>query len=274
MINNENFNNVDSLPLEYYCFTYNENEMNEIFKLQCKAFYKIPAIIALILFASILSLIKSSDSKLLIGIVTGILCVHLYYYIRGFFTYKKNWKKGYEHVCKSVYEYGIYENYIDITIYRNNEIIRKYKCYSNEIDNIQILGNWLLIQFSGQLFIVRKSDLIENSAFYSYMYKCMPKSTEKPAPKILKIISNILCFTSFLSPLIFSTVALLNIANNVFNENMWLFCLFALIPISSVIYGVFLKSKGYEYKKNVKAGIIVAVILLIILLYTPFVFEP
>ena len=50
-------------------------------------------------------------------------------------------------------------------------------------------------------------------------------------------------------------------ANGLFTENMWVFFLMTPIPLSSIIFGFILKSKGYQYKKNVIVGLIVVILL-------------
>lgn len=265
----ENENN-ESLPFESYRFTYTETELNELYRLQRNSFYKKPVIFAIILIAGIFALMNSSDTDLMIGIVFGVLCIHLYSYIRGFLTYKKGWQNSVKHICESIYEYKMYGDYFDLKIFRNNETIRVYKCYFSEIENIQILGNWLLLQFGGQVFIIRKSDLKENSAIFSYMYVNPSKTTETSISSKFKIISDILFISSFLSVLGATAFwGYLTNLNQQVTENMWVFFVFAVIPIVSLIYGFFLKSKGYKYKKNIIAGIVMTIFLCI---YGSFVF--
>lgn len=262
--------NDESLPFESYQFNYNETELDELYRLQRNSFYKKPVIFAIILIAGIFTLINSSDTDLMIGIVFGILCIHLYSYIRGFLTYKKGWNNNVKHICESIYEYKMYGDYFDLKIFRNNEIIRVYKCYFSEIENIQILGNWLLLQFGGQVFIIRKSDLKENSSIFSYMYVNPSKTTETSISSKFKIISDILFISSFLSVLGATAFwGYLTNLNQQVTENMWVFFAFSVIPIGSLIYGFFLKSKGYKYKKNIIAGIVMTIFLCI---YGSFVF--
>ena len=46
-------------------------------------------------------------------------------------------------------------------------------------------------------------------------------------------------------------------------DNMWVFFLFLPIPLASVVFGFYLKKKGYRYKKNVIVGWIIAALLCI-----------
>lgn len=266
----ENENN-ESLPFESYRFNYNETELNEIYRFQRNSFYKGPLFIALLLTASIISLMYSSETKFynnfVIGTVIGVLAVHLYFYIRGFLEYKKNWQGSVKYLCQSTYDYKIYEDYFNLNVYRNDEIIRSYKCYFSDIENIQILQNWLLLQFGGNMFILKKNDLKENSAFYSYLYVNTSKAV---MPKKYKICSNILFFGSLFSLLVgLDICVMLSEMNSLFVENMWAFFLPVVIPVASIVYGFFLKSKGYKYKKNIIAGIVMTIFLCI---YGSFVF--
>lgn len=263
--------NDKSLPFESYQFNYNETELNEIYRFQRNSFYKGPLFIALLLTASIISLIYSSETKFynnfMTGTAIGVLAVHLYFYIKGFLAYKKNWQGSVKYLCKSTYDYKIYEDYFYLNVYRNDEIIRSYKCYFSDIENIQILQNWLLLQFGGNMFILKKNDLKENSAFYSYLYVNTSKAV---TPKKYKVCSNILFVGSLFSLLVgLDICVMLSEMNSLFVENMWAFFLPVVIPVASVAYGFFLKSKGYKYKKNIIAGIVMTIFLCI---YGSFVF--
>ena len=58
-------------------------------------------------------------------------------------------------------------------------------------------------------------------------------------------------------------------SNRAFFDNMWVFFLLTPIPISSIIFGFVLKSKGYKYKKNIIGDFIITFILCI---YGSFIF--
>jgi len=178
-------------------------------------------------------------------------------HIKGIRAYSKVWKNSAERINKSTYEYKIFDNYINVSIYRENERIRESKCFFTDIEQIQQLGKWLFLQFGGQSFIIRKSDLKESSAFYSYMYKNPAKTVDSPIPNKWKVTSILLFVASLLS--IFGAITLvgaLSEAKGLFVENMWVFFLMTPIPISSIIFGFILKSKGYKYKKNIIVGLI------------------
>ncbi len=254
----EHNNNIS--PKEAYQFNFNIDELNEMHRLQRKSLYIKSLIFIFICIFLVVFFIYTSAPDILIGFALGMLYIGTTSYIKGIYTYNKAWKNSIKRVCKSTYEYRLFENYIELNIYRENEKIRESKCNFTDIEQIQQFDSWLLLQISGQAFIIRKSDLKENSAFYSYMYKNPSKIIEKTVLNKWKTISIILFIASLLSLLV--ALALVNtISGGLFVENMWLFFFVTPIPVASVIYGLVLKKKGYKYKKNVIAGIIMTVLL-------------
>lgn len=122
----------------------------------------------------------------------------------------------------------------------------------------------MFLQFGGQSFIIRKSDLNENSAFYSFMYKNPSKIIEPSISNKWRTISIILFVASLLSIMgALSLVGAVSNVNGLFVENMWLFYLLTPIPITSIIFGFVLKSKGYKYRKNIIVGFIMTFFLCI-----------
>ena len=265
ILNSENKEqNAEIQPNESYRFTFLKQELNEIYRLQRKSIYKRPIIFTVLCILMIVFFIGSSAPDVMIGFSFGMFLIGVVSHIKGIRAYSKAWKNSTERICKSVYEYKVFENYIGVNIYRENERIRESKCFFTDIEQIQQFGKWLFLQFGGQLFIIRKSDLKENSAFYSYMYKNPSKIIELPVPNKWRTVSIILFVASLLS--IMGALALVGAVSNengLFVENMWLFFLLTPIPITSIIFGFILKSKGYKYKKNIIVGFIMTFFLCI-----------
>ncbi len=262
------FENIDQndeiLPNESYRFTFSNEELNEIYRLQRKSIYKRPIIFTVLCILMIVFSIESSAPDAMIGFAFGMFLIGSVSHIKGIRAYSKAWKNSEERICKSTYEYKVFENYISVNIYREDEKIRESKCFFTDIEQIQQFGKWLFLQFGGQSFIIRKNDLKENSAFYSYMYKNPSRITEKTMNNKWKVFSVILFVASLLS--IFGALGLVTVVsseNHLFVENMWLFFFLTPIPIASLVLGFILKSKGYKYKKNIIVGIIMTALLCI-----------
>jgi len=270
ILNSENKEqNAEIQPNESYRFTFLKQELNEIYRLQRKSIYKRPIIFTVLCILMIVIFIGSSAPDVMIGFSFGMFLIGAVSHIKGIRAYSKAWKNSTERICKSVYEYKVFENYISVNIYRENEKIRESKCFFTDIEQIQQFGKWLFLQFGGQSFIIRKSDLKENSAFYSYMYKNPSKIIEPPVSNKWRTISIILFVASLLSIMgALALVGAVSNANGLFVENMWLFFLLTPIPITSIIFGFILKSKGYKYKKNIIVGFIMTFFLCIYGLFT------
>lgn len=267
---NGNEQTDDISPDETYRFNFTNDEIKEIQSLQRKGLYRKPVLFALICAALIAYLIFLSAPEILIGFAVGILFVGTVFHIKRIIAFNKAWRKSADKICQSVYEYKVFEDYIIINIHRENEKVRESKCYFKDIEKIQQFGKWLFLQFGGQLFIVRKRELKENSALYSYMYKNLTKTIDSPVPNKWRVMSIILFVASLLS--ILGALVLVNMVstvNGLFVENMWMFFLLTPVPIASTVFGFVLKSKGCKYKKNVIAGVIMTVLLCI---YGSFVF--
>lgn len=254
----ENVSEIE--PNEIYQFNFTKKELNEIYRLQRKNIYRRPIIFTLLCIL----LIIFSGSTVISGFSFGMLFIGLVCFIKGISTYNKSWKNSIERICESTYEYKIFDDYIEVGIYRKNEKTRESKCYYTDIEQIRQFDKWLFFQFGGQSFIVRKNDLKENSVFISYMYKNLSKTIEGPVSPKWRFASNLLFIASLFS--IFGALALegtVSSVNNLFVENMWLFFLLTPIPIASIVLGFILKSKGYKYRKNIIVGIIMSALLCI-----------
>lgn len=249
----------EASPNEAYVFNYTKDEMKEIHRSDIINYLKRPAIIAALFVFLLVSLIDSSAPDFMIGIVFGIFLIYLLFYFKGIYIYHKQYKNSLQRVCGSTYEYNLFEKYFTVRIHRKNEKVRDLKISFTEIEKVQQTEKWIFLQITGQVFIVRKSDLSDNSAFYSYMFNNPIKIAETPARGKWKISSDVLFAASILS--LFGAMSLdssIFAATNSLNDYKWIFFLFTPIPIASVVLGFILKSKGYKYKKNIVVGVVIA----------------
>lgn len=254
---------LEPVPNEIYRFNYSREELSEIQRLQRKGLYKKPAIFGAIVSLLIVSVVWYAP-PILIGVLAGVFYGNIVFAVKNIRAYNKAWENSIEKVSQSVYEYKIFEDHINISIYRDNEKVRGSKCRFADIEKIQQLDRWLLLQFGGQMYILQKEGLVENSSIYLHMYKNPQKIKENPASSKWRVWSVVLFIASILSVLggLFLE-AFMSMMNDLFTENMWVFYLMTPIPIASVILGFKLKSKGYKYKKNIAVGIIMTIILCI-----------
>lgn len=254
----------EASPVEACKFSFSKEELKKIHRMQMKDLYKkliifITASIFLIIFAIG---INTPDS--IIYFIFGAALVSIVFQIKTILAHNSVLKKSAERVCRSTYEYKFFEDYLTVSIYRNGEKIREAKCCYTDIEKIQPLGSWLTVQFGGQLYIIKKDELKENSAFFSYMYSNPSVITKIPVNSKLKTASDLLFAGSLLS--IFIALALISLTMNKNGpslDDMWLFFLPTPLPIASVIFGFVMKKKGYKFQKNIIAGIIMTALLCI-----------
>lgn len=255
-------------PVETYRFRFSESEWKSVFWQTIRNAYGKAAIFALIcVFFLAFSFVSPSPAWS--GFLFGVLTVYLGSIVKGGYTFQKAWKKKSSVRCASAYEYRVFDDYILISVYRDGERVRESKMFFSDIEQIQVFGNFLAVVFGGQFFLLRKSELRENSVFYSYLYNHPEKTAV--APDKWRLISICLFTASLFS--IFLALLLegaLSSVNQKFTENMWVFFLMTPIPIASTVTGFIMRKKGCRnYKKNIVAGIIMTVLLCI---YGSFVF--
>lgn len=249
-------------PKEAYSFSFSKNELTEIYNIQKKSIYKKVALFIVINTLIIILLFASSTPAVIPGILIGMAIISVKTIIKRIRQFNETWKNNIERISESTYEYSVFDDYIRLKIFRNNEKVRDSKCYISDIERIQNIGNYFLLQFGGQVFIIRKSDLMENSFFRPYTAPKAKKPTYEKAPTVWRTLSIILFVASILSwwgALV--TVGFVSEINHLFVENMWILFLFSPIPLSSVVLGFVLKSKGYKYLKNLIIGIIMLTLL-------------
>ncbi len=251
-----------SEPKETYKFNFSKSELTEIYSIQKKSIYKKVILFIVVYTILIILLFASSTPAVIPGILIGMVIISVKTNIKGIRQFNESWKNNIERISESTYEYSVFENYIRIKTYCNNERTRNLKVPFSDIERIQNIGNHFFLQVNSQVFIIRKSDLIENSFFRPYTAPKAKKSTYEKAPTVLRALSIILFIASILSLWgAMATVGLVSEMNNLLIENMWIFFLFSPIPLSSVVLGFVLRSKGYKYLKNLIIGIIMLTLL-------------
>ena len=249
-------------PNEVYKFSYSSTELNEVFGLMKKSVIIRAVAFVFVAAVIIILLIASSAPDIITGLVGGMLFFSSFYQFKIIREYCKTMKKNFSKVRESDYEYKIYDNYMVIRVYRKDKKVRELKYCFSEIEQIQMLDKWLILQCDSQAFLIRKSELKGNSFFFSYIQNNSVKATEYRAPDKLRILSIVLFVASLLS--IFGALALISAVsdkNSPFVEKTWVFFLMTPIPIASAVLGFVLKSKGRKYKKNIIVGIIVTALL-------------
>ena len=249
-------------PKEAYVFRYNKTELREVFKKSRKPFIARAAVFAVSCAVLFVIAAGSGANNVIIGLIFGYFLAGLVSHIKGYFAYRKSQKNIESKILESTYSYDIFDGYFVLNISRNGEITKTLKFYFDEIEKIYDFGKYFVISAAGQSYIIKKEDLIPDSAFLALSMNA-PKKTEVKKPNnILRTVSILLFVLSLCT--IFGAllgVSALSSLNPTMEENMWVFFLFTPIPVASIVFGFYLKKKGCKYKKNVIVGFIMAAIL-------------
>lgn len=264
LLGEENIQEQDAPPEESYTFRYSLKELKQIQKNSIWNVFKFPLIFIVLLILYLFPLSDTAEAEANIAFAMGIIITIIILNIRNFVAHKKSWKQSNDRIVATDYIYDVYSDHISIQVRRNQEVLRSSKHYFSEIEKVQDIGKFLLFQLNSQLFIIRKSELSPNSQFFEILTSKTKNKKLNSATGKWKTLSVSMVAASIIS--IFAAVicVLYVDTSNVFTtDNMWIFFLFLPIPITSIIVGIFLKSKGFKATKNIVTGIITAVILCI-----------
>ena len=251
-------------PNEAYVFKYEKSDLQEVFKKARFPLIKRAIIFTLACIVLFVFLAAAGANDTIIGLLLGYFLIGVISHIKGYFAYSKAWKNSESRILESTYSYEIFEGYFILNISKNEEVTKSLKIYFDDIEKIHSFGNYLVLQIAGQSYIIKKDVLIPESAFITFCNNTPNKDEAKKPKDKLKIISFLLFVLSICT--IWGAligVAILSGINQAMTENMWIFFLFLPVPIASIVFGFYLKKKGYKYKKNVIVGIIMAALLCI-----------
>ena len=256
----------EATPLESYTFQYTNAEVQEIAKKVLNPYTKRAWIIAIATAILFLFSILAKAEGVAIGFAFSLLLGAVVTCIRSNRSYRKAWKDNEERIVRSSYRFDVYDTYLIVYISKDGEVLRAQKTYFTDINRVTHIGNYILLEIAGQSFILRKDALAPNSIFFDI--QTQPETSVVTADKkpkgglaIASIVLFVLSIATLWGALI--GVAILSGINQAMTENMWVFFLFLPVPIASIVFGFYLKEKGYKYKKNVIVGVIMAVLLCI-----------
>ena len=137
------------IPNETYQFQFDKEELNEIQRQQRKNIYKRPIIFTLCCIFLIVYAIGGDAPDFIIGFAFGMFLIGTVSHIKDIQLYKKTWVDCVDRICKSTYVHRVYEDYIYISTYHENEKIHESKCSFSDIEQIQQFDKWLFLQFGG-----------------------------------------------------------------------------------------------------------------------------
>lgn len=274
MTENINVNKIEAEeqekePNECYTFTYSESELDEAYKFST-APRKIFFILGIyLLLGGIYTAITATAPSAMIyaWIALGILCLSFYFFAQA--RDKKAIEVNKKRVLASVYTYKVYDSYFTVTV-ENDGGKTEHKVDYNKIGRIASRENLVICQFNNRLFIIKKEGLPSNSPLLHLSYIKKMDFDSKKVTGTKKKISIALFVSTLFSAHIAAMISMIISEGMTIVERIpWGFLIAAPIPLSSLICGLNMKKNGYSnYKKNVIAGSILLMILLMFFLVT------
>lgn len=252
-----------NIPKEIYKFKYSQNELKGMAREAAKPLYfKLALMIALFSFAAV-CLNMLSDSNIVVGLVIGMMVLGVILSIVNIIKFHSSWKITIPQMIQNVYEHKIFDDYIVVNRYYGEEKNREFKFKFEDIKNMSETKEFIVATVSNLVFIIRKSDLDENS-FYNLILK--NKSTGDSAKvenKMYKTASVMLVTASVVA----FFIGMLSAPNEAFKSfsdvtSSILVMLFSVITsICSIIFFFIMKSKGYKFKINAVVGAVLLVVM-------------
>ena len=148
-------------PSEHYLFRYSDAEWTEIYGFLKKRMLPWLILAFSLFFIVLLTEFMEPEHRHLVdfaalSIVFVVLCVWVI-----------SLKRSGRRVTKSIYEYRVYSDHFLVDIYRNGEKSRSRKIAFSDIDRMYDTGKYLLLQIARKVFILKKPELEESSAFFA-----------------------------------------------------------------------------------------------------------
>ena len=103
-------------------------------------------------------------SNFLIGAGFAITLLMVALYLTSIFKTKKSYAAAKEKYAHCLFDYALYDDCLVIEI-NSDKGLTKVKCNLNEIVKAQIIGELVVLEIEGKLYLLKKNELIENSYF-------------------------------------------------------------------------------------------------------------
>ena len=163
-LKNNLFEGIECDAKEHYTFQFSREEMTSVEKKYIGIMKK--RMLISVALCVVLIVIGIFTDRCMLGFGIGALFISLAGHIKGISAYKKLYEKSKERCVKTLYDYTLYDGFMIVWI--SSEIaVRQLKVRLDEIKKSRIISGLIVMEIDGQLFLVRKDELIENSYFLS-----------------------------------------------------------------------------------------------------------
>ena len=167
-LKNNIFENIQETPKEHYTFQFDSNSIVPIEKKYIGLMKK--RMLGSIIGGLLLIISGIFSDRSLLGFGVGVLFISVIGHIKGISSYKKLYAKIIKKYNKTLYDYTLYEDFLIVWI-SSDDAIRQIKVRLDEIKKAQVIADILVMEIDGQLFLMKKDELVENSYFLTVCNK-------------------------------------------------------------------------------------------------------
>ena len=254
----------DDKPSEVYKYRYTKSDFAVTFKRErTKTVLFLVLCLAVFLYVRFWFLDSRTEvqSYLIYGFYSCGMILLLFRFFRTFIVQRKEWKR----VCNQEYVYEVYDDFFRISIIKNGELISYDNVRYKDVERVEKLKDDLLyIALPGYKgYCIRKYSLNFNSKLAMLFDRTPGNKLPRTPEDRQRIISIFLIVLSILSFLAASVIEaeIVDDLSDFFTGMKWIYFLFLPIPLSSLLFGLYLRKNRFTWAKNAVVGIVVCVLL-------------
>ena len=161
-LKNNIFENIETTPKEHYTFQFDPSAIVPVEKKYIGLMKK--RMLGSIIAGLLLIIIGIFSDRAFLGFGVGVLFISVVGHIKGISAYKKLYAKSKDKYTKTLYDYTLYDDFLIVWI-SSDDAIRQIKVRLDEIKKAHVIADILVMEIDGQLFLMKKDELVENSYF-------------------------------------------------------------------------------------------------------------
>ena len=167
-LKNNIFENIEATPKEHYTFQFDASAIVLVERKYIGIMKK--RMLGSVIAGIIMIICGVFSDRSFLGFGIGVLFISVVGHIKGISAYKKLYAKIKDRYTKTLFDYTLYDNFLIVWI-SSEDAIRQIKVKFDEIKKAQVISDILVMEIDGQLFLMKKDELVENSYFLTVCNK-------------------------------------------------------------------------------------------------------
>ncbi|MBQ8848718.1 MAG: hypothetical protein IJ011_00110 [Clostridia bacterium] len=166
------FADIQDEPREHYRFKVDPKRSEEIEKRYVSMYVR--GLVFSLIYSVIVTVIGIIFDGSIIGFGVAFFVIFAVIFIKAIAVYKKTFKQVKEKFPNTVYDYALYDDFLTVYV-SSDESIRQVKIKLADIKRFWSTASYVVMEYQGQLFLIDKNELTENSYFLSRCKKSKKK---------------------------------------------------------------------------------------------------